>query len=90
MNKKILKKGLWGGLAVGLSSLLVFVTGVYQIAMSQSGTVNKTLKINTTEVDYSDDEAHDYYKGNYQKGQYVGSYDTVKENFNRVADEVLK
>ena len=59
MNKKILKKGLWGGLAVGLSSLLVFVTGVYQIAMSQSGTVNKELGINTTEVDYSDDEAHD-------------------------------
>ena len=88
MNKKILKKGLWGGLSVGLASLFVVITGGYQIAMSQSGTVNKELNINTSVVDYSDDEAYDYFGGNYQKGEYTGDYNEVKKEFNRVAKQV--
>ena len=40
MNKKIFKRGLWEGLAVGCAALLVLVAGGYGIADSQRAAIN--------------------------------------------------
>ena len=86
--KRILKRKLWGGLSLGLSALFVLISGVYEIAMSQSGAVNEMLKVSTSTIAYSDDPAYDYFGGNYQKGGYVGDYNDVKAQFAAVAEEV--
>ena len=87
MQKKF-KRKLWGALALVMAALFVLVSGGYEIAMSQSGTVNAMLNIETSKIAYSDDPAFDYFGGNYQNGTFVGDYEDVKKAFNAVAEEV--
>ena len=86
--KKGLSRKLWSVLSVILAAILVLLNGGYEIAMGQSGTINSMLGVSTSEATYSDDEAYDYFGGNYQKGEYTGDYEEVKKNFNAVAEEV--
>ncbi len=85
---KLWSRKRWGGLALLMSAVLVVVSGGYEIAMSQQGTINSMLGIQTAEITYSDDEAYDYYGGVYQKGEYTGDYDDLTQRFNAVAEEV--
>ena len=91
MRKKS-KRKLLSVLSLIFATLFVLVYGGYEIAMSQSGTVNAMLGIKTASVDYSSDDAdnpaYDYFGGNYQKGEYIGNYEEVKKDFNAVAEEV--
>ncbi len=86
--KKIFKRKLWGALSLIVAAVFVLVSGGYEIAMSQSGTVNAMLGIETASIAYSDDPEYDYFGGNYQNGQYIGSYEDVVAAFNAVAEEV--
>ena len=87
MGKKS-KRKLLSILSLVFATLFVLVYGGYEIAMSQSGTVNSVLKINTSSISYSDDAAYDYFGGNFQKGEYTGNYEDVKKEFNALAEEV--
>lgn len=78
----------WGGLALLMASVFVIVSGGYEIAMSQRGTINAMLGIQTAEITYSDDAAYDYFGGVYQQGAYTGDYDDLVQRFNAVAEEV--
>ena len=86
--KKLFNRKLWGALSMVFAALFVLVTGGYEIAMSQSGTVNAMLGINTSSIAYSDDPAYDYFGGDYQKGAYTGDYEDLKTRFNALAEEV--
>ena len=86
--QKIFKRKLWGPLALIVAAVLVLLIGGYEIAMSQSGTVNAMLGINTSSIAYSEDPEYNYFGGNYQNGAYVGNYEDVKTAFNALAEEV--
>lgn len=82
MKSKIFKRKLWEGLAVGLASLLVVVTGGYSIAMSQSAPINDALNISGSEIDYSDDPAYQYFQSDYGDREYselAAYYESVAE-----------
>ena len=45
MKKNLFNRVLWECLAVCMASLLVIITGIYEIALSQSAAINDALNI---------------------------------------------
>lgn len=84
MNKKIFKKGLWEGLAVGCAALLVLIVGGYEIADSQRAAINSALNIDTSSIDRSDDPQYEYFKSDYKDGE----YSALEAYYASVAEEV--
>ncbi len=67
---KIFNRKLWEGLSLGFTSLFVFVTGAYTIAMGQSTTINASLNITTSEIERSSDPKYQYFKSDYTADEY--------------------
>ena len=84
MNKKIFKRGLWEGLAVGCAALLVLVAGGYGIADSQRAAINSALNIDTSSIERSDDPEYQYFSSEYKDGD----YSRLQEYYSSVAKEV--
>jgi len=74
-------KKLWGALAAVTASLTVVVSGLYSIAMGQSAAINYALGISSSSVEYSDDEAYQYFKSDYE------DYDSLQARFQEVAEQ---
>ncbi|MCF0230325.1 MAG: glycoside hydrolase family 3 C-terminal domain-containing protein, partial [Parasporobacterium sp.] len=88
MKTKVLRRKLWGTLSVIFSTFLVIIIGGYEILASQSGTINATLNVNNSSLEYSDDPQYRYFTNDYDHGTYTGDYEEVKSQFVKVAEEV--
>lgn len=84
MKKNLFNRVLWECLAVCMASLLVIITGIYEIALSQSAAINDALNISGSEIDYSDDPAYQYFKSDYKDKDYA----ELTEYFQSVAEQI--
>ena len=73
---KIFKKKLWEVLSVVMASILVFLMGGYDIAMSQSAAINTALGIAGSSIARSTDEKYQYYKRSFTTTEEVKAYYT--------------
>ena len=80
---KLFKRRLWEGLTLGFTSLFVFMTGAYTIAMSQSTTINKELNISTSEIIRSDDPQYQHFKS-----EYGDDYAKLQSDYLALGEEV--
>lgn len=84
MAKKGIKKKLWQGISLTLSSLCVLSLGGYQIAMGQSAAINHALGISDSNSVLSDDEAYQYFKSDYCADE----YELLEKDYLAKAEEV--
>ena len=81
---KLFKRKLWEGLSLGLTSLFVFITGAYSIAMSQSSAINFALDIDTSVIERSSDPQYQYFKSDYAADE----YDKLQADYLALGEEV--
>ena len=81
---KLFKKRLWEGLALGMTSVFVVVSGAYSIAMSQSAAINNALNISTSSIERSSDPQYQYFKSDYGADE----YDKLQSDYLALGEEV--